>query len=91
MQDVTMTAAGNGHIIADWASMPEWITTVEAAQVSGYDVQYVRELARAGRIGAEKKGRDWWIDRDKLKEYLETMDALGPKKFDPRGAFQGNE
>ncbi len=75
----------------DWASLPEWITTVEAAEASGYDVQYVRELARAGKIGASKKGRDWWIDRDKLKEYLETMDALGSKKFDPRGAFQSNE
>lgn len=84
----TMTAAGNGHIIADWSSMPEWITTGEAAQVSGYDVQYVRELARAGKIGAEKKGRDWWIDRDKLKEYLDAMEALGPKKFDPRGTAE---
>ncbi len=82
---------GSPALVIDWASMPEWITTVEAAQVSGYDVQYVRELARAGRIGAGKKGRDWWIDRDKLKEYLDAMEALGPKKFDPRGAFQADE
>lgn len=73
--------------VKDWADLQEWITTVEAAQVSGYDVQYVRYLARAGRIGAEKKGRDWWIDRDKLKEYLDAVEALGSKKFDPRGSF----
>jgi excisionase family DNA binding protein len=78
-------AAGNGHIIADWASMPEWITTQEAAEVSGFHPEYIRELARAGKIGASKKGRDWWIDRDVLKAYLDAMDTLGTKKFDPRG------
>lgn len=70
----------------DWADMPDWITTTDAAELSGYDVQYVRELARAGKIGAEKKGRDWWIDRDKFRLYLVAVEELGTKKFDPRGA-----
>jgi excisionase family DNA binding protein len=67
--------------------MPDWITTADAANLSGYDVQYIRFLARTGKIGAEKKGRDWWIDRDKLRAYLATVEALGTKKFDPRGAI----
>ena len=70
----------------DWADLPEWITTEDAAQISGYHPEYVRRLAKAGKIGAEKKGRDWWIDRDKLREYLATVEALGTKKYDPRGA-----
>ena len=86
-----MKSNGQQPPARDWDSMPEWITTEEAAVLSGYDVQYIRELARAGKIGAAKKGRDWWIDRDKLKEYLQAMDALGPKKFDPRGAYPANE
>lgn len=77
---------GNGRRAIDWATMPEWITTDEAAEISGYHPEYVRKLAKAGKIGAEKKGRDWWIDRDKLREYLATMEALGTKKYDPRGA-----
>ena len=77
--------AGNGHIIADWASMPEWITSSEAAEASGYDVQWIRQLARAGKIGAERKGRDWWIDRDKLMQYVNAMNELGNRRFDPRG------
>lgn len=80
MQTMTMTAAGNGHIIADWASMPEWITVDEAAEQSGYHPEYVRFLARKGKIGAEKKGRDWWIDRDKFRAYLAIVTALGDKK-----------
>ena len=69
----------------DWSCMPEWITSSEAAEVSGYDVQWIRRLARAGKIGAERKGRDWWIDRDKFQAYLAAMTELGSKRHDPRG------
>ena len=75
-----MATNGTTPARKDWADLPEWITTDEAAEVSGYHPEYVRYLAREGRIGAEKKGRDWWIDRDKLREYLATVEALGTKK-----------
>jgi excisionase family DNA binding protein len=66
--------------------LPDWITTQEAAELSGFHPEYVRRLARQGKIGAEKKGRDWWIDRDVLHAYLQTVEDLGPQKFDPRGS-----
>lgn len=75
------------HPPRGWADLAEWITTADAAGISGYDVQYVRFLARTGKIGAEKKGRDWWIDRDKFRTYLAVVEELGTKKFDPRGAI----
>ena len=50
-----------------------WMTTEEAAQLSGYDIQYVRRLARRGKIGAVKKGRDWWIDVEVFSACLNTM------------------
>jgi excisionase family DNA binding protein len=53
--------------------LPPWMTTQEAAEYSGYDIQYVRRLARQSRIGAVKKGRDWWIDVEKFTAYLRTM------------------
>jgi len=43
----------------DIKELPPWMTTQEAAEHPGYDVQYVRRLARQGKIGAVKKGRDW--------------------------------
>jgi len=36
----------------DWYS---WLTTQEAATLSGYDIQHVRHLAREGKIGAVKR------------------------------------
>jgi hypothetical protein len=40
-------------------ALVDWITTDEAAVLAGYVVEYVRCLAREGRIHAEKRGRDW--------------------------------
>ena len=74
---------GNGHTptAIDWANMPEWITTEEAAELSGYDVQHVRRLMRENKIAGRKAGTMWWIDTDSLKDYLATIAALGTKKY----------
>ena len=58
----TNSAVGKTGPTKEWSNLPEWITTEEAAELSGYHPEYVRRLARRGKIGAEKKGRDWWID-----------------------------
>jgi hypothetical protein len=43
----------------DWVS---WLTTQEAATLSGYDIQHVRRLAREGKIRGEQFNRAWVID-----------------------------
>ncbi len=64
----------------------DWITTDEAAQLSDYHPVYVRTLARKQKIHAEKRGgRDWWIDRASLQEYLDRMKQLGKSKHHPEG------
>lgn len=65
--------------------LPAWMTTQEAAEYSGYDVEHVRRLARQGRIGAVKKGRDWWIDYEMFMAYLESMEANEDKRSGPKG------
>ncbi|MCH8877707.1 MAG: helix-turn-helix domain-containing protein [Chloroflexi bacterium] len=32
------------------SSSPEWLTTEEAARILGYHVEYVRRLAREGKL-----------------------------------------
>jgi excisionase family DNA binding protein len=44
-------------------SLIEWITTAEAAELTGYNLEYIRQMIRRRVIVAEKKGRDWWVDR----------------------------
>jgi excisionase family DNA binding protein len=61
----------------------EWITTAEAAELTGYDVTHIRLLVRKGSITGRKFGRDWMIDRESVKDYAEEMKRLGLAKYDP--------
>ena len=61
----------------------EWITTQEAAELTGYAAAYFRQLIRAGRLAAKKRGRDWFLDRAEVLAYAETMQQLGPAKHNP--------
>jgi hypothetical protein len=70
--------------IREWADLPEWITTEEPAELSGYSLQYVQRLARQGNIGAQKKSRTWWVDRDKFVSYMRAMMARDDKRAGPR-------
>jgi excisionase family DNA binding protein len=60
-----------------------WITTMEAANLTGYTIVYIRRLARIRRVEAVKTGRDWLILRSSLLAYKARMDVLGPQKHNP--------
>ena len=64
--------------------MPDYISTEEAAKVSGFHIAYIRQLARTGKLQADKKGNAWWIYRDDLTRYLKEMKALGSDKHNWR-------
>jgi excisionase family DNA binding protein len=61
----------------------DWITTKEAAGLTGYSVQYIRRLVRQGRVVAKKWLRDWAVSRQSLLDYKEKMDGLGRTKHNP--------
>jgi len=63
----------------------EWITTAEAAEMTGYHVKYVRRLVRESKIEGAKRGRDWWVDKASVEKYIDQMKKLGTSKHDPRG------
>ncbi|HEY62934.1 MAG TPA: helix-turn-helix domain-containing protein [Caldilineae bacterium] len=64
--------------------MPEWISVQEAAEISGYHIEYVRRLIRRGKLQAERKGPMYWIDRASLEAYLEEVERLGTQRFNWR-------
>jgi len=64
----------------DFATDQEWVTTSEAARLSGYNVQHVRKLARDGVIATKKWGeRDWMISVSSLTDYIKTT-GYGPHR-----------
>ena len=60
-----------------------WVDIKTAAELSGYSVPYIRQLAQRGRIEARKIGRDWLIERASLLAYKAQMDRLGSEKHNP--------
>ena len=63
--------------------MADWITTAEAARLSGYNTAYLRELIRTGKVKAQKWGRDWQVDRAGLLANIRADEKSADKR---RGA-----
>jgi excisionase family DNA binding protein len=61
----------------------EWITTAEAAELTGYNPEYIRQMIRHRVIVAEKKGRDWWVDKASIETHAKEMKQLGTAKHNP--------
>ena len=57
-----------------------WITTTEAAELTGYHVDHVRRLVLAGKIEARKFGRDWQVNKGNLMDYFRKAAKQGHKR-----------
>jgi excisionase family DNA binding protein len=60
--------------------MPEWITTAEAAKISGYHAEHIRKLIKSDRVKARKFGQVWQVDRASLLAYVRKSEKSGAKR-----------
>jgi excisionase family DNA binding protein len=60
--------------------MPEWITTKEAAELSGYSMKHVRRLVISGSVKGQLFGREWQVSRAGLLAYVRKAGKLGAKR-----------
>jgi excisionase family DNA binding protein len=58
----------------------DWLTVNEAAGLTGYNPEYIRELIRQGRITARKFSIVWMVNRESLLSYQAQAQALGEKR-----------
>ncbi len=58
----------------------DWITMAEAVTISGYHPKHVGRLIRAGKIKAQKWGRDWQISHASLVAYIHMAEKKGAKR-----------
>jgi excisionase family DNA binding protein len=61
----------------------DWITTAEAAEISGYHPVYLLELFRTKKIKARKFGPVWQVSTSDLKAYIKAARGSKDKR---RGA-----
>ena len=60
--------------------MVDWITTAEASKVSGYHLNHVRRLLRAGEVIGRKWGAAWMVSRESLLKYMKSIEAKGDRR-----------
>jgi len=52
---------------------PELLSLAEASELVPYSQEYLSLLARKGALGAFKKGRNWYISRENLDKYVQSV------------------
>jgi excisionase family DNA binding protein len=59
----------------------DWITTRQAAELSGYNHEYLRWLIREGKIRGQKFGTIWQVRKSSLLAYLREADKSNDKRW----------
>ena len=67
-------ARGNDTILS--FSGEEYVSARHGAEITGYNQDYVSQLARGGKIKSRQVGSRWYIAREELMEHKDKNDAL---------------
>ncbi len=60
----------------------ELISLAEAAERSGFDQDYLRQLIHRGRLKAKKVGRDWLTTSRDIEDYIASRQKKGAYRAD---------
>ena len=62
----------------------EWLTVKEAAELSGYNAEYLRRLMRDKKIEYRKFSFIYLVNRESLFEYLKKAGSTPDKRYSPK-------
>ena len=62
----------------------DYITVKTAAEMSGYNQQYLRRLLRENILTSKRLGQLWLVDHNGFVEYLNHARQSADKRFGPR-------
>jgi len=60
------------------------ITVQAAAEVTSYNIQYLRRMLRSGALKGVKIGQMWLIEMDALEAYLKRAESTSDRRCGPR-------
>lgn len=67
----------DASVLQDAVAGDTMLPLSEAAEESGLDAGTLRVQLNKGRLKGEKKGRDWFVGRAELMNYMESRDNRG--------------
>lgn len=62
----------------------EWITVNEAAEISGYNAEYLRRLIRDEKIDYRMFGFMYQVNKQSLLKYLKEAEKKSDKRYSPK-------
>jgi hypothetical protein len=62
----------------------DWLTVLEAAEISGYNAEYLRRLIRNRKIKDRKISFIYQINRKSLLGYLRKAENKTDKRYTPK-------
>jgi excisionase family DNA binding protein len=63
------------------------ITVQAAADVTGYNIQYLRRILRSGALRGIKIGQMWLIEMEALETYLQRVEITSDRRYGPKQFF----
>ena len=60
------------------------ITVQASAEVTGYNIQYLRRMLRSGALEGVKIGQMWLIEMDALESHLKRMENTSDRRYGPK-------
>ena len=62
----------HSHLITSWEQVPVVMDLPFAARILGQSVETLKKRSQRGELpGAFKAGRDWRVEKDALRKYIE--------------------
>jgi hypothetical protein len=62
----------------------EWITVTQAAEISGYNAEYLRRLMRNKKIEFRKFSFIYQVNKESLLNYLKEAEKTTDKRYSPK-------
>ena len=66
------------------ACQVKYLTVEAASELSGYNIQYLRRLLRAGKLASIKVGQMWLIQIDSFEGYLRSVGQKDDRRYGPK-------
>jgi excisionase family DNA binding protein len=72
------------YVCSSEVVLEKHISVKAAAEFSGYSIQYLRRLLRAGQLEGTKIGQVWLIKLTSLETYARNGQMVGDRRHGPR-------
>ena len=67
------------------------ISVKDAAECSGYSLQYIRRLLRTGKLAGLKLGQQWLVEMESSSSYLDKVEKSHDNRFGSKKLTQNSD